>query len=75
MCGDGVIIFPETCDDSVTPPHKANYKGCSDVCLIDEGFDCVGQPSDCTRMFFLQYFLKRIEIMIDKRMKNSIVDY
>ncbi len=42
-CGDGVIDWNEQCDDA----NDASADGCSDACLVDEGFVCAGQPSFC----------------------------
>lgn len=41
-CGDGVIGFAEQCDDAGnTAP------GCSDLCKLDLGYKCDGEPSVC----------------------------
>ena len=42
-CGDGVIDLNESCDDD----NSENNDGCSDACLIEEGWECIGQPSAC----------------------------
>lgn len=42
-CGDGVKGFAEQCDDAGnTAP------GCSDLCKLDLGYKCDGEPSVCT---------------------------
>ncbi|HWO23947.1 MAG TPA: Ig-like domain-containing protein [Kofleriaceae bacterium] len=44
VCGDGLVVSPETCDDG-----NADYDdGCSDECAIEPGWSCTGQPSTCT---------------------------
>jgi len=43
-CGNGVIQLSETCDDGNT----VSGDGCSDTCMVEAGFSCVGQPSVCT---------------------------
>ena len=43
-CGDGVIAQFEGCDDGNTEDGD----GCSSACLIEEGFNCQGTPSECT---------------------------
>jgi len=45
-CGDGVIETPEVCDDGNT----ANADGCSDVCEVETGWECVDEPSVCTEI-------------------------
>ena len=42
-CGDGFIDGPEECDDM----GLEDGDGCSAVCEIEDGVDCVGEPSDC----------------------------
>lgn len=46
VCGDSVITagIGETCDDSNT----LNNDGCSSSCLIENGYNCIGQPSVCS---------------------------
>jgi cysteine-rich repeat protein len=48
-CGDGLIVGSETCDDSVA--HHLTSTGCSDACTIEVGWNCSGQPSNCSSMF------------------------
>ena len=43
-CGDGVVANTESCDDG----NVGNGDGCSSVCAIEPGYQCVGQPSVCT---------------------------
>jgi cysteine-rich repeat protein len=43
VCGDGDVAIGESCDDSNT----TNWDGCSSVCDIEPGFECVGQASIC----------------------------
>jgi cysteine-rich repeat protein len=43
-CGNGLVQLSETCDDGNTVAGD----GCSDTCMVESGFSCVGQPSVCT---------------------------
>jgi cysteine-rich repeat protein len=43
-CGDGVTDSGEQCDDHGT----TRFDGCNDVCQVEGGFECSGQPSSCT---------------------------
>jgi len=43
VCGDGLIEEDEECDDGNT----RNADGCSDICEVDPGFECTGEPSVC----------------------------
>jgi cysteine-rich repeat protein len=63
VCGDGLIVGPEECDDgfnlgaavddsgAVTPP--SDDPGCNDSCIVVDNFACTGQPSVCERVFRL----------------------
>lgn len=44
VCGNGVIEEGETCDDN----DASGEDGCSSSCLVEEGYECTGQPSVCT---------------------------
>ncbi len=44
VCGDAVISAGESCDDG----GNAAGDGCSATCTIEAGWDCAGEPSDCT---------------------------
>lgn len=44
VCGNGIIETGEACDDSNTDSSD----GCSDTCQVEDGWSCVGEPSDCT---------------------------
>ena len=44
VCGDGLVVSPETCDDGNTSFDD----GCSDECASEPGWSCTGQPSTCT---------------------------
>ena len=44
VCGDGVVMLPETCDDGNT----ASGDGCSATCKVEPGSQCTGTPSICT---------------------------
>jgi cysteine-rich repeat protein len=43
VCGDGEIDGQEECDDGDTVPGD----GCSDVCSVEPGWACQGEPSVC----------------------------
>lgn len=43
-CGDGILSFPEQCDDAALEPGD----GCSATCKTEIGFKCEGAPSICT---------------------------
>jgi cysteine-rich repeat protein len=43
-CGDGALTEPEACDDG----NAEKGDGCDDLCMIEAGFACTGQPSVCT---------------------------
>ncbi|MBI4518975.1 MAG: right-handed parallel beta-helix repeat-containing protein [Deltaproteobacteria bacterium] len=43
-CGDGVIAGGEECDDG--DPWSTN--GCSALCTIEPGWQCSGEPSNCS---------------------------
>ncbi len=43
VCNDGVIGFPEECDDQNT----ASGDGCSATCTKEVGWTCTGAPSAC----------------------------
>ncbi len=44
-CGNGQMTSGEACDDGNT----LSGNGCSAICTIEEGFNCTGSPSVCTR--------------------------
>lgn len=46
MCGNGTIEGMETCDDNNT----MNGDGCSNFCMIEPGFNCTNEPSNCITM-------------------------
>ena len=43
ICGDGIIVLGESCDDSGTTPGD----GCDASCEVEQGFVCGGEPSVC----------------------------
>jgi cysteine-rich repeat protein len=43
ICGDGLIVGGETCDDGGT----AGDDGCDEFCHLEPGFLCGGEPSVC----------------------------
>ncbi len=44
-CSNGIIEGTESCDDG----NLANNDGCSNVCAIEAGYSCSGQPSMCSQ--------------------------
>ncbi|MBI5501588.1 MAG: hypothetical protein HY907_15195 [Deltaproteobacteria bacterium] len=44
-CGDGLACGAAACDDG----NAAAGDGCSDVCAVETGYTCAGEPSACTR--------------------------
>ena len=44
VCSNGVIEAGETCDDTNTN----NGDGCSNVCAVESGYTCSGEPSVCS---------------------------
>ncbi|MGE4607964.1 MAG: DUF4215 domain-containing protein, partial [Myxococcota bacterium] len=46
VCGDGIVTVSETCDDSGTTPGD----GCDEVCQIESGWTCSGDPSLCSEV-------------------------
>jgi cysteine-rich repeat protein len=42
-CGNGALEGAEACDDG----NPDSGDGCSDVCEVEHGFDCTGEPSSC----------------------------
>jgi cysteine-rich repeat protein len=43
FCSDGLIVGNEECDDG----NLANGDGCQPDCIIQSGWECFGEPSDC----------------------------
>ncbi len=43
-CGDGVLDAGEQCDDGNT----VGGDGCTEECVVEDGWGCDGEPSDCT---------------------------
>jgi cysteine-rich repeat protein len=43
VCGDGVKGFAEDCDDG----DNLDGDGCSLLCVVEDGFVCIGSPSWC----------------------------
>ena len=46
ICGDGMVIGTEQCDDGDT----AAGDGCSPTCTVEPGFSCMGDPSNCVEV-------------------------
>ena len=44
VCGDGITLGPETCDDGNT----VNGDGCSSTCHLEFRYKCSGSPSKCS---------------------------
>ncbi len=47
-CGDGLITGSEECDDGNT----SDGDGCSSTCVVEAGWTCSGEPSDCEPVCF-----------------------
>ncbi len=45
VCGNGIIEGAEKCDDQ----NVVNGDGCSNICQVEGGWKCSGQPSKCLR--------------------------
>ncbi len=45
ICGDGLIVVPETCDQGFGNVGDAD--GCSSSCQQEPGYVCTGLPSIC----------------------------
>jgi cysteine-rich repeat protein len=43
VCGDGIVVGAETCDDGNT----ADGDGCNATCDVETGYTCSGSPSTC----------------------------
>ena len=43
-CGNGFVQPGEACDDENSSPGD----GCSETCLVESGWSCVGEPSECS---------------------------
>ena len=48
ICGDGIVIWPEECDDNNTVIGD----GCGDDCMIEEGFSCGSTENTATGFNF-----------------------
>ncbi|WP_395845869.1 EGF domain-containing protein [Cystobacter fuscus] len=44
-CGDGVVQQQESCDDGL----HVGGDGCDGACQVEQGWQCTGAPSRCTR--------------------------
>jgi cysteine-rich repeat protein len=44
-CGDGWVDSGEVCDDGNNDPND----GCDTACLVEDDWECVGNPSVCTQ--------------------------
>ena len=45
VCGNSIIEIGEVCDDG----NKVAGDGCGLTCLIEDGFNCTGEPSKCSK--------------------------
>jgi cysteine-rich repeat protein len=55
VCGDGIITASETCDDA----DNTLGDGCDDLCEVESGWNCTGEPSACDPPVFTHKMLKR----------------
>ncbi len=46
VCGDGIISSGEVCDDGNQTPGD----GCNILCNVEQGWECTGEPSSCSRL-------------------------
>ncbi len=46
ICGDGLVVGNEACDDGETDGSETELPGCTD-CQVDDGYSCMGVPSVC----------------------------
>ncbi len=46
ICGDGLKVGGEACDDG-NNVNNDNNDGCSSVCAVQPGYVCLGTPSVC----------------------------
>ncbi len=44
ICGDALIVSGEECDDDNADPSD----GCDATCMVEDGWTCLGTPSDCS---------------------------
>lgn len=44
VCGDGIVISPQQCDDGTT----TGLNGCSSNCTVQNTYFCVNSPSSCS---------------------------
>jgi cysteine-rich repeat protein len=54
VCGDGLLLGAEQCDDKLIPPSSGD--GCSETCKVEPGWNCthnfVTNRSVCLGMTF-----------------------
>ena len=46
VCGDGLLVGDEACDDR----NVRSGDGCSHRCFVEDGWECRGEPSACRRL-------------------------
>ncbi|MHC4697179.1 MAG: DUF4215 domain-containing protein [Planctomycetota bacterium] len=46
VCGNGLVEPGEECDDDNTQGGE----GCSSTCMVENGWECTGEPSACTEI-------------------------
>jgi cysteine-rich repeat protein len=44
-CGNGMLDGTEACDDG----NLVAADGCNGMCLVEDGYTCTGEPSDCIK--------------------------
>jgi cysteine-rich repeat protein len=49
VCGDGVIIAPETCDQGAADSPAHSGDGCDTACTLEADWLCQGMPSVCQK--------------------------
>ena len=50
VCGDGLFVLLEECDDS----NNMSGDGCSE-CEVEDFYECVGEPSNCSLLGFITF--------------------
>lgn len=67
LCGDGIIVAGEGCDDGNT----SNGDGCNSSCSIEPGFNCTGSPSTCSSLCGDGIVVAAIEACDDGNLNNG----
>lgn len=49
VCGDGVLVLPEKCDDNDNTVPPSSGDGCSSTCTVETGWTCATPGAACTK--------------------------